>query len=162
VGFAGFYKNFFGGLAVHHLLEPYGSPSEDPNTRISRKYTAHMGALIPIIEKRLGTEVLQLSPHLIFMQQDIYQQLNYGLEVLYRGIIAGAWFRQDLLFSYGTVIFSAGYSSGQFRIRYSYDAKLSPPDLHIPTLGAHEISMVVLFENLKKTTKRRAIKCPKI
>jgi type IX secretion system PorP/SprF family membrane protein len=162
VGFAGFYKNFFGGLAVHHLLEPYGSPSEDPNTKISRKYTAHMGALIPIIEKRLGTEVLQLSPHLIFMQQDSYQQLNYGLEVLFRGIIAGAWFRQDLTFSYGTVIFSAGYGSGQFRIRYSYDAKLSPPDLHIPALGAHEISMVVIFENLKKTTKHRAIKCPKI
>ena len=162
VGFAGFYKNVFGGIAVHHLLEPYGSPSEDPNTKISRKYTAHVGALIPIIEKRLGTEVLQISPHLIFMQQDIYQQLNYGLEVLFRGVIAGVWFRQDLLFSYGTLIFSAGYGSGQFRIRYSYDAKLSPPDLYIPTLGAHELSMVVIFENLKKTTKHRAIKCPKI
>jgi type IX secretion system PorP/SprF family membrane protein len=162
LGFGAFYKNVFGGLAVHHLLEPYGSPSEDPNTRLSRKYTAHVGALIPIIEKRLGTEVLQLSPHLIFIQQDIYQQLNYGLELLFKGIIVGAWFRQDLLFSYGTVIFSAGYGSGQFRVRYSYDAKLSPPDLHIPTLGAHELSMVVLFENLKKTTKHRAIKCPKI
>jgi type IX secretion system PorP/SprF family membrane protein len=162
LGFSGFYKNFFGGFAVHHLLEPYGSPSGDPNTRLSRKYTAHLGALIPIIEKRLGTEVLQLSPHLIFMQQDIYQQLNYGLEVLFRGIIAGAWFRQDLLFSYGTIIFSAGYGNGQFRFRYSYDAKLSPPDLHIPTLGAHELSMVVIFENLKKTTKHRAIKCPRI
>ena len=162
VGFAGFYKNMFGGVAAHHLLEPYGSPSEDPNTRLSRKYTAHLGAMIPIYEKRLGREVLQLSPNLVFMQQDIYQQLNYGLEVLYRGIIVGAWFRQDLLFSYGTLIFSAGYGNDQFRIRYSYDAKLSPPDLHIPTLGAHELSMVVIFENLNKSTKRRAIKCPKI
>lgn len=162
VGFAGFYKNFFGGVAVHHLLQPYGSPSEDPNTRLSRKYTAHLGALIPIIERRLGKEILQLSPNLVFMQQDIYQQLNYGLEVLYRGVILGVWFRQDLLFSYGTAIFSAGYGNGQFRIRYSYDAKLSPPDLHIPTLGAHELSLVVIFENLNKSTKHRAIKCPKI
>jgi type IX secretion system PorP/SprF family membrane protein len=162
VGFGGFYKNFFGGISVHHLLEPYGSPSEDPNTRLSRKYTAHLGALIPIIEKRLGREVLQISPHLVFMQQDIYQQLNYGLEVLYRGFILGTWFRQDLRFSYGTAIFSAGYSSGQYRIRYSYDAKLSPPDLHIPALGAHELSLVVIFENLNKSTKHRAIKCPKI
>lgn len=162
VGFGGFFKNFFGGVAVHHLIEPYSSTSEDPNTRISRRYTAHVGALIPIYEKRLGREVLQLSPNLVFFQQDIYQQLNYGLEVLYRGVIVGAWFRQDLLFSYGTAIFSAGYSNGQFRIRYSYDAKLSPPDLHIPTLGAHELSMVVLFENLNKSTKHRAIKCPKI
>jgi type IX secretion system PorP/SprF family membrane protein len=162
VGFGGFFKNFFGGVAVHHLIEPYSSTSEDPNTRLSRRYTVHVGALIPIYEKRLGKEVLQLSPNLVFLQQDIYQQLNYGLEVLYRGVIIGAWFRQDLLFSYGTAIFSAGYSNGQFRIRYSYDAKLSPPDLHIPTLGAHELSMVVLFENLKKSTKHRAIKCPKI
>lgn len=162
VGFGGFFRNFFGGVAVHHLLEPYGSPSEDPNTRLSRKYTAHLGAIIPVYERRLGTEVLQLSPNLVFIQQDIYQQLNYGLEVLYRGIIIGAWFRQDLLFTYGTAIFSAGYGNGQFRIRYSYDAKLSPPDLYIPTLGAHELSMVVIFENLNKSTKHRAIKCPKI
>jgi len=162
VGFGAFYKNFFGGFSVHHLLEPYSSPSEDPNTRLPRKYTAHLGAMFPIYEKRLGREVLQLSPHLVFMQQDIYQQLNYGLEVLYKGIIIGAWFRQDLQFSYGTAIFSAGYGNGQFRIRYSYDAKLSPPDLHIPTLGAHEISLVAIFENLNKSTKHRAIKCPKI
>jgi type IX secretion system PorP/SprF family membrane protein len=162
VGFGGFFKNFFGGVSVHHLLEPYTSDSEDPNTRLSRRYSAHLGAIIPIYERRLGKEVLQLSPNLVFFQQDIYQQLNYGLEVLYRGVIVGAWFRQDLLFSYGTAIFSAGYGNDQFRIRYSYDAKLSPPDLHFPTLGAHELSMVVLFENLNNSTKHRAIKCPKI
>ena len=162
LGFGGFYKGFYGGLAIHHLAEPYASPSRDPNARLSRKYTAHLGTLIPIYEKRLGTEVLQLSPNLVFMQQDIYQQLNYGLEVLYRGLIIGGWFRQDLLFSYGTAIFSVGYGNDQFRIRYSYDSKLSPPDLHLPTLGAHEISMVVIFENLHKSTKHRAIKCPKI
>jgi type IX secretion system PorP/SprF family membrane protein len=162
VGIGGFYKNFYGGVAVHHLLEPNTSPSDDPNTRLSRRYTLHVGAMIPVYERRLGKEVLQLSPNLVFVQQDIYQQLNYGLEVIYRGIILGAWFRQDLLFSYGTVIFSAGYGTDQFRIRYSYDAKLSPPDLHIPTLGAHELSMVVIFENLNKSTKHRAIKCPKI
>ncbi len=162
VGFGGFYKNFYGGVATHHLLQPYTALSEDPNTRLSRKYTAHVGAIIPIYEKRLGREVLQLSPNLVFLQQDIYQQLNYGLEVLYNTIIGGIWFRQDLLFSYGTLIFSVGYGNDQFRIRYSYDSKLSQPDLHIPSLGAHEISMVIIFENLYKSTKHRAIKCPKI
>lgn len=121
-----------------------------------------MGALIPIYEKRLGKEILQLSPNLVFMQQDIFQQLNYGLELLFQSIIGGVWFRQDLLFSYGTLIFSMGYGNEQFRIRYSYDAKLSPPDLHIPHLGAHEISLVIIFENLYKSTKHRAIKSPKI
>lgn len=162
VGFAAFYKNFFGGVAVHHLHQPYAGTSEDPNTRLARKYTAHVGALIPIYEKRLGREVLQLSPNLVFLQQDIYQQLNYGLEVIYRSLVGGVWFRQDLTFSYGTLIFSVGYGNDQFRVRYSYDAKLSSPEVHIPSLGAHEISLVIIFENLKKTTKHRAIKCPKI
>lgn len=162
VGFGGFFRNFYGGVAVHHLMQPFTAPSEDPNTRLLRKYTAHVGAMIPIYEKRLGKEVLQLSPNLVFLQQDIYQQLNYGLEVIYRSLIGGIWFRQDLLFSYGTMVFSVGYGNDQFRVRYSYDAKLSPPDLHIPSLGAHEISLVIIFENLYKSKKRRAIKCPKI
>ncbi len=162
VGFGGFYKIFYGGVAVHHMLEPYTAPSDDPNTRLLRKYTAHIGAIIPVYEKRLGREVLQLSPNLVFLQQDFYQQLNYGMELLFRNLVGGIWLRQDLFFSYGTLIFSAGYGNEQFRVRYSYDTKLSPPDLHIPNLGAHEISLVIIFENLHKSMKRRAIKSPKI
>ena len=161
-GFAACYKNLFGGVAVHHLHQPYSGTSDNPNTQLSRKYTAHVGAMIPIYEKRLGKEVLQLSPNLVFIQQDTYQQLNYGLELVYRNLIGGIWFRQDLKFSYGTAIFSVGYGNDQFRIRYSYDAKLSAPDVHIPSLGSHEISMVIIFENINRSTKHRAIKCPKI
>jgi len=162
VGFAAFYKDFYGGFAAHHLTQPYMSPSKDPNTKLSRRYTFHIGGMIPIYEKRLGREVLQLSPNLIFNQQDIYQQINYGLEMHFRSLMAGMWFRQDLRLSYGTLIFSAGYALDQFRIRYSYDAKLSAPDLHIPSMGAHEISLVIIFENLYKSKKPRAIKSPKI
>jgi type IX secretion system PorP/SprF family membrane protein len=162
VGLGGFWRNLYGGIAVHHMLQPYTSPSEDPNTRLLRKYTAHIGALIPIHEKRLGKEVLELSPNLVFMQQDIYQQINYGMEIIFRNLMGGIWFRQDLTFSYGTLIFSVGYGTDKFRIRYSYDAKLSAPEVHIPSLGAHEISMVIIFENLYKSTKHKAIKCPKI
>ncbi len=162
VGFGAFYKNIYGGLACHHLHQPYMSPTMDPNTRLSRRYTVHLGAMIPVYEKRLGKEVLQLSPNLVFLQQDIYQQINYGLEMLFRNLLAGVWFRQDLLFSYGTMIFSVGYARDQFRFRYSYDAKLSSPDLHIPSMGAHEISIGFVFENLYKSTKHKAIKSPKI
>ena len=162
VGLAGFYRNLFGGVAVHHLHQPFTGASDNPNTRLSRKFTAHVGAMIPIYEKRLGKEVLQVSPNLVFIQQDTYQQLNYGLEVVYSNLLGGVWFRQDLMFSYGTAIFSVGYGNDQFRVRYSYDAKLSAPDVHIPSLGSHEISMVIIFENINKSNKHRAIKCPKI
>lgn len=162
VGFGFFFKNIYGGIACHHLTQPYMSTSEDPNTKLSRRYTAHVGTMIPVYEKRLGREVLQLSPNLIFVQQDIYQQINYGLEVMFKSLLTGVWLRQDLRFSYATAIFSVGYARDQFRFRYSYDAKLSAPDLHIPSMGAHEISLGIIFENLYKSTKRRAIKSPKI
>ena len=162
VGFAGFYKDFYGGLAVHHLATPKVSESGDPNTRLARKYTLHAGALIPIYERRLGKEVLQLSPNVIFIQQQSYQQLNYGMEVIYKNLIGGIWGRQDLLFSYGTIIFSLGNGTDQYRFRYSYDAKLSRADMNIPNMGAHEISLIIIFESLDKSMKHSAIKCPKI
>ena len=162
LGLGAFYKNFYGGVACHHLVQPYMSPSKDPNTRLLRKYTLHVGALFPVYEKDMGREVLQLSPNLIFQQQDIYQQINYGLEVLFKSLLGGVWFRQDLSFSYGTLVFSVGYARDQYRFRYSYDARLSSPDKRVPSMGSHEISLVVIFENLYKSTKRRAIKSPKI
>jgi len=162
VGFGVFHKRLYGGLAVHHLHQPYVTQEKMDEARLSRRYSLHMGALIPIYEKRLGREVLQLSPNLVFLQQNIYQQLNYGLEILYKGLLLGLWGRQDLKFSYGTLIFSVGYAREQFRFRYSYDARLHAPDLQLPGMGAHEISMAYVFENLNRTPKRRAIKSPKI
>ena len=162
VGFAAFYKNIYGGFSSHHLLEPYMSPSKDPNTKLSRRYTAHLGAMIPVYEKRFGREVLQLSPNIVFLQQDIYQQINYGIEVVFKSVLAGVWVRQDLRFSYGTAIFSVGYARDKFRFRYSYDARLSAPELYVPTMGAHELSLIIIFENLYKSANPGAIKSPKI
>ena len=155
------YRDIYGGFATHHLLQPYLSPTDNPDARLWRRYTLHAGTMIPVFEKRFGTELLQLSPNLIFEQQGIYHQMNYGLEVIYRGLLGGVWFRQDLRFSTGTLIFSAGYSWEMVSVRYSYDAKLSSPEIHVPSMGAHEISMVISFENLKKSTKPRAIKSPR-
>lgn len=156
------YLDFYGGFAAHHLLQPVISLSTDPDARLKRRYTLHLGAMIPVFEKRFGTELMQLSPNLVFSQQGIYQQMNYGLEAHYRGVLGGIWFRQDLRFSYGTLIFSAGYSWETLSLRYSYDAHLSSPEIHVPSMGAHEISLVISFENLKKSTKQRAIKSPRI
>ncbi len=161
LGAAVFIGAFYGGIAVQHVLEPYSSPGRDPNTRVSRKYTLHAGALIPIYERRLGKEVLQLSPNLVFMQQDVYQHMNYGVELRSNRLVGGVWLRQDLAFSYASLIFSVGYGNEQIRLRYSYDTKLSAPSVNIPTMGAHELSMVIVVEKLYKSTKRRAIKCPK-
>lgn len=162
VGTSAFYRNYYGGLALSHLFRPYGYFSSTENARLARKLTAFAGAIIPVYEKRLGKEVLQLSPNFIFLKQKTYTQFLYGLEGVYQNqLIGGLWFRQNLGIEINSIIFSAGYVTESFRIRYSYDRHLSPPDVKLPVLGAHEVSLVVSFRNVKKI-KHKAIKCPKI
>lgn len=161
-GISAFYRNVYGGVSVHHILAPVITDVNDPSGRIPRKYTIHAGAIIPVIQRDIGREIMQVSPNLVFIQQQNVQQINYGVEVLYRDILAGIWARHDLLFNYGNIIFSAGYQTKMWRLRYSYDIKLSSPTIRLPNMGAHEISLLIIYENLNNSGRHRAIKCPKI
>jgi len=160
-GVTAFYKGVYAGVAAHHLLKPVITAKNDPSGFIPRKYTAHIGAIIPIMDKSIGRELLQLSPNMVFIQQQNIQQINYGLEVIYKGVMGGLWFRHDMVFNYGNIIFSAGYSTNSVRFRYSYDAAMSSPTIRLPSMGAHEFSLLIIYENLTKRKKHSAIKCPK-
>ncbi|MEX0986923.1 MAG: PorP/SprF family type IX secretion system membrane protein [Bacteroidales bacterium] len=161
-GVSAFYGNFYGGIAMHHLFSPVVTDSNDPTGKIPRKLTVHFGALIPIIEKQLGKEVMQLSPNMVIIQQLNIQQLNYGMDLIYRDFVVGLWTRHDWLLNYGNIIFTAGYGSDNLRFRYSYDVRLSNPAVQLQNLGAHEFSLLIIYENLRRRNKHRAIKCPKI
>ncbi len=160
-GVTAFYKGIYGGLAVHHLLKPVITDKNDPSGFIPRRFTAHIGAIIPIMDKSIGRELLELSPNLVFIQQQNIQQINYGLEVIYRGVMGGVWLRHDMVFNYGDIIFSAGYSTSRVRFRYSYDVTMSSPAIRLPNMGAHEFSLLIIYDNLNKRKKHSAIKCPK-
>jgi type IX secretion system PorP/SprF family membrane protein len=162
VGISAFSGIFHGGIAVHHLLSPVVTNSNDPTGTVARKYTAHLGALVPVMERRTGKELLQLSPGLFIMRQQNVLQINYGLDLVFRDVIAGIWTRHDLLFNYGNIILSAGYSYGNLRFRYSYDIKLSSPTVRLPNMGAHEFSLVIVNEKTGLRKNRRTIKIPKI
>jgi len=162
VGASAFYEHFYGGVAMHHLLSPVVTDENDPTGRIPRKVTAHLGAMIPIIERGKGVELLKLSPNIVFIQQLSVQQLSYGMDVIYRNFLGGVWTRHDLGFNYGNLIFTTGYSTGNLRFRYSYDVKLSSPTVRIPNMGAHEFSLLLILEQGRSRFKPRAIKCPKI
>jgi hypothetical protein len=76
-------------------------------------------------------------------------------------VLAGVWVRQNLGIRFSSLIFSVGYVTNNFSLRYSYDYQLSSPTVKLPIMGAHEISLILTPEGDKKK-KRRAIKCPKI
>lgn len=158
LGLSGFYQNYYGGVSVSHILRP----SDAVNSRIPRKVIAYGGVLIPVYEKKLGKEVLKLSPNVIYQQQMNFNQLYYGLEaVIQDQILTGLWVRQNLGIKFSSLIFSVGYITNSYRLRYSYDQQLSSPTIQLPNLGAHEISFILILESVKKI-KHQAIKCPKI
>jgi type IX secretion system PorP/SprF family membrane protein len=160
-GGTAFYNNYYGGIAVHHILNPSLNGRNETIEQIPRKYTLHFGAIFPVIEKRLGKEIMKLSPNFVFMQQQNIQQINYGLDVLYKDILAGIWTRHDFRFNYGNIIFTVGYSSSNLRFRYSYEFKLSRPTIALTNLAAHEISLLIITDNRTIRNKHSAIKCPK-
>ncbi|HYW94592.1 MAG TPA: PorP/SprF family type IX secretion system membrane protein [Bacteroidales bacterium] len=162
VGFSGFYRNIYGGISMAHLTRPVQSAGNNPDSRLPRKLTVYAGGFIPVYERHLGKEVLQLSPNLIYVQQQSYTQINYGMEGLVKNqFLAGVWLRQDLGLDFSALIFSAGYVTKSFRIRYSYDHQISNPTIKLPSMGTHEISLIITPDGRKKI-KHRAIKCPKI
>ena len=162
VGLTSFYRNYYGGISAAHIFRPNQSVSSDPNARLPRKLVFFAGGIIPIYERRFGKEVLQLSPNIIYLQQKSFSQITYGVEGLVKDqLIFGTWLRQNLGIKFGALIFSTGYVTKNYRIRYSYDRQLSSPTVNIPALGTHEISMILTIDGEKKK-KHRAIKCPKI
>lgn len=160
-GMMAFYGNYYGGIAMHHMLNPLITSKSDPTGTIPRKYTAHLGGIFSIIEGRRGKEIMKLSPNIVFIQQQNIQQINYGLDVLFKDVLLGLWTRHDYAFNYGNIIFTAGYGTNTFRFRYSYDIKLSSPTVRLPNLGAHEFSLLIIYENSSIRKKHSAIKCPK-
>ncbi len=160
-GFAAFYKNLYSGISMFHLFRPVQSINSGTDARLPRKFIFYMGGCFPVYEKRLGKEVLQLNPNLIYLQQKNLNQLNYGLELLFANrLAAGFLVRQNLGLSYSSLIFSAGIALDKFRFRYSFDTQLSLPSVNFTTSGAHELSLIVAIDEEKKI-KRKAIKCPK-
>ena len=160
-GIAGFYKESYGGISVSHLLKPYQNETLNPESRLPRKFTLFAGTYIPVYERRLGKEVLQMNPNFIYIQQKNFSQVIYGLETLYKEkYVAGIWLRQNLGVKFSAFIFSGGVSFDNIRLRYSYDSQFSRPSVQIPKIGSHEISMIITFAQIKKI-KHKAIKCPK-
>jgi type IX secretion system PorP/SprF family membrane protein len=161
-GISAFYHAFYGGAAIHHLLRPVITETSDPTGTLHRRFTVHAGAVFPILKRDIGKEIMKVSPNLVFIQQGTVQQINYGVEVVFRDMLAGIWARHDLGFNYGNIIFTAGYQTDKWRFRYSYDIKLSSPTIRLPNMGAHEISLLIIYENLNNRDRYKAIKYPKI
>ncbi len=144
---------FFGGIALHHLGEPrqsFSPGTEHSGDKLSRKYTFHAGARLPVYLYGHHEKKFDISPQLVMQKQGPFGQINYGLLATKRGLTTGAWFRQNLGLRYDAVILLAGFMKNNWQITYTYDMAVS--GLWGETGGTSEISLVFLLE---KPDKRR-------
>ncbi len=143
-------KRLFLGLAAHHLNEPNQSfiSGGESNVKLNRKYSAHLGARLPVYLYGHHRKKFDISPQLIFQKQGEFDQINYGLFAAKRGVAAGAWFRQNFGMRYDAVIFLVGFVRKKWQFTYTYDMTVS--GLWGDSGGTSEISMSFLLREIKK------------
>ncbi len=150
-GMLGFSKRYFFGFAVHHLTQPDEYLVSGPSP-LPMKITAHAGAVIPLdIAKDAGET--SISPNILYMKQQDFQQILLGFYVNKGPIVMGLWYRNQDAF-----IALLGFQKGVFKAGYSYDLTVSK--LTNVTAGSHELSMAFQFECRPKKKKFRTISCP--
>jgi type IX secretion system PorP/SprF family membrane protein len=151
-GLVGFTKNFYFGIATHHLNRPDESMILG-DSRLPIRFTGHMGATIKLGQRGRYSSSTLLMPNIIYQYQNGFQQLNIGAYLKYEAFTIGAWYRNRDAF-----ILSLGLTTEKFRIGYSYDLTVS--QLGGVSGGSHEISMGFNLKCKKRVKDFRSISCP--
>lgn len=156
----GIKKMYFFGFSAHHLTQPdLAFYSNNVKSPLSRKYTAHAGAEIKLMQGDYNSDrgSLYLLPGVLYQQQLEARQLNVGVNLELSPVSLGVWYRYNFDNPDG-VIFMAGLKQKRFKFGYSYDLSMSK--LRDGSGGAHEISLAIFVACDKKRNRPGAIKCP--
>ena len=156
---------FYAGIAVHQITQPMVSFYDNNTGNLPIKYTFHTGGNIFFDPYRHYTDEppkVVLSPALVFVMQDVSQQINLGMNLTIYPYVFGVWYRNTLK-NPDAIIALVGFHLRGFQFGYSYDVTISK--FSNATGGAHEISLGYRFSpsKLSKRTidKQKEIPCPK-
>ncbi len=160
-GILGYSETVFLGFAAHHLTRPNISFMNDAGGTLPMKFTLHGGAVIKLNGGgRRSLEDPILSPNILFMQQQDFQQINYGIYLNRYPVIGGLWFRQSIgkEGNPDALIILLGIQTSVLKFGYSYDVTVSK--LSTASGGSHEFSCAFQFACKPKKKKIRPINCP--
>ncbi|MDD2549295.1 MAG: PorP/SprF family type IX secretion system membrane protein [Bacteroidales bacterium] len=161
VGFLGEWDIFYGGFAVHHLLEPNTMTQGHYSSKLPRKYTAHIGCDINIYKRYILRKSLVLSPNIIYQKQSNYQQLNVGLYLSHQNLSTGIWVKNNLGIENYTFVFIAGYHNAKHSFAYSYDFSVLKGGFRGLNTSSHEVTFGMNFKYKKWSRKKiHTIKSP--
>lgn len=150
-------ERFYGGIAVHNIIEPvqsfYGSGASLP-----RRYTVHLGSVIPLDKRSLKES--SFSPNALFMAQGQFTQMNMGFYLNRGPLITGMWFRQTFgeALNSDAVIALIGFKKDKFKFGYSYD--LTVDSKRGAAKGSHEISAVIEWCGKRPRRTYKPLICP--
>jgi len=147
-GAIGFSKNYFGGIAVHHIGQPDQAfiRSNANNSKLPMKLTVNAGAIFHIDEQTT------VSPNVIYQQQAQFQTLNLGLYFTKGPFVSGLWYRNK-----DALIALVGFQVAGFKFGYSYDITISQLR---NSLGSHEISAIYKIYCKPKKKMFNTVNCP--
>ncbi len=152
-GAVGFGKNYYFGIAAHHLNRPDESMILG-TSRLPMRITGHAGAEIKLGQRGRYTNTTSILPNIIYQYQNGFQELNIGSYIKYGDFTVGAWYRNRDAF-----ILLFGVNFEKFKLGYSYDLTVSKLGNGI-TGGSHEISLGMNLKCRKKAKNFRKISCP--
>lgn len=151
-----FTEKVYGGFSVDHLTEPNQSLTGG-NSPLPRKYTAHVGAFIPVGKKQYNASI---SPNILFQQQSSWSQLNVGMYYNRGPVVLGGWYRTSFV-NGDAFIGLVGIKYDIYKFGYSYDIVTS--ELRASASGAHEISLSIELPPPNKRGHARSyrrVNCP--
>jgi len=154
-------RQFFGGVAVHHMVPPNVSFTEDKGgeSYLDMKITSHVGYMINLKSggRRHRKGDPTISPNIVYMQQGAFHQLNWGAYFKKEPLIFGLWYRHFFEGS-DAVVVQVGFEYNKFKFGYSYDITVS--QLASASGGAHEFSFALDFNCPVKKSRVHEINCP--
>jgi type IX secretion system PorP/SprF family membrane protein len=157
-GVVGYTERFYGGFAVHNLIEPNQSFFGNPEAIVPRRYTAHGGVVIPLDGRKVPESTI--SPNVLFMLQNQFTQMNIGFYYNKGPLVTGLWFRQTFgeFGNADALMALVGFRKDRFKFGYSYDLTVS--DARAAAPGSHEISAGIEWCARTPNRKYRKLSCP--
>lgn len=149
---------FYAGMTLKHVNAPNESflDTDTDFGVVPVMYSIHAGAELNLANPyNNGRKPAFISPNILFAKQRNFQQLNIGAYASAWYLYGGAWFRHTFS-NADAMIFLVGFQKGIIKVGYSYDMTVS--GLRGKTGGAHEVSLVLNFEEserFKKNSKRK-------
>ncbi|MCO4806365.1 MAG: PorP/SprF family type IX secretion system membrane protein [Flavobacteriales bacterium] len=162
-GLVGYMKNWWAGMAFHHLNRPNQSLIEG-EARLPMRFSMHGGYNFVISQNVKKQQISSVTAVAHYKAQGKWDQVDIGAYYRYKIITAGFYYRGLPLFKNNTyaqpnhdaIAALIGFQYKDLAFGYSYDLTISK--LITDSGGSHEISLKWEIASEKKKRKRRRSK----